>query len=328
MQQQPASSNGKPSEKSGVAGARGDVVRPATEKVTVPKPGPRQPAKTKAQTQAQEKPAPRPGPKFASKPGKPVEAVTRVVKSGPGDALKPAVGPKPGAGIAAGPGVAGGAGARPGRAAGGQATSVVRPTPAMMKPHRVQPAAKAGAASESTAGPAAAAQRPVAGKPQVVVPVAKPGKPAPAKVPAPSAAAPGTVAVPAQPVPTVETLPDSSAPGTHAVAGAKPVQGGNAVPGAKPAPVVRESGDAPRTADGVADRAAASVPEEPVVTGEDQQLAMPESVVPAADELPDAHVLPESGETAAEGRPGTARAGRVGAAGRRRRNRTGNRLVR
>ncbi|MFJ6416869.1 DUF2568 domain-containing protein [Paeniglutamicibacter sp. NPDC091659] len=54
----------------------------------------------------------------------------------------------------------------------------------------------------------------------------------------------------------------------------------------------------------MADRAAASVPEEPVVTGEDKQVAMPESVVPAADELPDAHVLPESDETAAEGRPG------------------------
>ncbi len=305
MQKQPASSNGKPSENSGVAGARDDVVRPATEKMTVPKPGPRQPAKTKAQTQAQEKPAPRPGPKFASKPGKPVEAVMRVVKSGPGEAPKPAVGREAGCGDCRRAWESpSGAGARPGRAAGGQATSVVRPTPAMMKPHRVQPAAKAGAGSESTAGPAAAAQRPVAGKPQVVVPVAKPGKPAPAKVPAPSAAAPGTVAVPAQPVPTVETLPDSSAPGTHAVAGAKPVQGGNAVPGAKPAPVVRESGDAPRTADGVADRAAASVPEEPVVTGEDKQLAMPEAVVPAADELPDAHVLPESGETAAEGRPG------------------------
>ncbi|MFF5793710.1 DUF2568 domain-containing protein [Paeniglutamicibacter sp. NPDC012692] len=221
----------------------------------------------------------------------------RVVKTGSGEAPKPAVGPKPGAGIAAAPGAGKGAGSQSDLAAGGLATSVVRPTPAMMKPHRVLPTVKAGIGRESTVGPAA--PRPVAGKPQGTTSEAKPGKPAPAKTPAPRAAAPETVVVPVQPAPTKVALPGHSVPGANDVHGDDAVPGDKGVQGAKPAPAVRDNSDAPRQAELVADRAAASVPEQSSVTGDGKQLGMSVGRVPAAAELTDVPLVTEADEPAA-----------------------------
>ena len=129
MQQQPASGNGKPVEKSGAAGAGADVGRPAAAKKPAPKPGPRPAGPAKARPQNASKPAETAKPAETTK-GKPAPAT--------GQASTTVAGVKPGAG------------ANPPRSKAGSASSPTRPTPAMMKPHRPRPDVKTGTPEPQT----------------------------------------------------------------------------------------------------------------------------------------------------------------------------------